>query len=155
MPNIYTDEIGRSFCNAHRKVHCNVCCLSFEELNIHAEIEAGLRRPPTKAEELAKQKVMIERGLAFMMNQDPRTRQGMQENIAYHETELARVKRELKDLLESDQGQLSAVEKALGEELEKAQSMDIDQKALAEAFARLNPGKTHFEVGGIETEQVL
>lgn len=97
---------------------------------------------------------MIERGLAFMMNQDPRTRRSMQENIAYHETELARVKRELKDLLESDQGQLSAVEKALGEELEKAQSMDIDQMALAEALSRLNPGKTHFELGGIETEQV-
>ena len=54
----------------------------------------------------------------------------------------------------SDQGQLPAVEKALGEELEKAQSKDADQRALAEAFARLNPGKTHFEVGGIETEQL-
>lgn len=155
MSDIYTDEIGRMFCKDHRKVHCNICCMSFDIQNKHAEIAAGLRRPPSKAEELANQKVMIERGLAFMANQtNPATRRHMRENVLFHQTELARVERELQDLLNEDEDQLPEYQRAFQEELEKAQSNDVDQRAMAEAFARLNPGKTEFEMGGEETEQI-
>ena len=67
MSDIYADKIGRTYCAAHRKDDCHVCCMSFVETNEMAEIRAGLRKAPSRAEELAKERSMLERGLAFMM----------------------------------------------------------------------------------------
>lgn len=149
---VYSDEIGRCFCEVHRKDHCNICCMSFIEPNIQVEEQAGLRRPSSKVEELAKSKVMLERGLAYMMEQDPQTRRTMQENIDYHESELARVNRELQEL--QSEGDQHTIAKAVAEEVEKGESMDADNRALASAFAKLNPGKTEFHVGGEETQKI-
>ena len=50
--DVYTDEIGRSFCAKHRLAHCDRCMLSFIEVNRHAEERAGLREPRSAEEEL-------------------------------------------------------------------------------------------------------
>lgn len=147
MSDIVVDEIGRTFCKAHRKDQCNICCMSFTLPNEQAEIRAGLRRPKTRAEELAEQKVMLDRGLAFMYQQPPATRQSMQGNIDYHKKELARVEQEMKALMR-EPGQDEQFRKAIVEETDKANATDAENRAMAQAMARENPGQTNLEFGG-------
>ena len=42
MNDIFTDEIGRTFCEKHRRREtCHVCCMSFEPMNRMAEESAA------------------------------------------------------------------------------------------------------------------
>jgi hypothetical protein len=56
-------------------------------MNEMAEVQAGLRKPPSRAEELAEDKIILERGIAFMMQQPPSTRQSMRDNLEFHHKE--------------------------------------------------------------------
>jgi len=48
-----TDDIGRCFCK-HNLDMCNICCQDFRYPNRLAEIDCGMRKPPSEIEELAK-----------------------------------------------------------------------------------------------------
>ena len=94
----YTDEIGRCFCKAHRRDSCHKCCFDFVKMNQMTETQAGLRKPPSKIDELIDEQDMLKRGISFMKQQPPRVQVGMRENLMYHKTELARVKKNIREL---------------------------------------------------------
>lgn len=56
------------------------------------EEQAGLRKPKSNVETLCDQKVMLEKGIAFMLVPG---NSGTPQNLEYHRTELKRVKKEL------------------------------------------------------------
>jgi hypothetical protein len=124
--DIWVDEFGRSFCAAHRREYCHECCLAFDMINRHIEEQAGLRRPPTQVEQLASKKVMLERGIKFMLEQHNKK---FRENLRYHRKELQGVERELEKLRK--QGMQQEIKNALEKENIKARSHDADMGAMA------------------------
>jgi hypothetical protein len=154
MGNVYRDEIGRCYCSAHRRDRCHECCLDFVKSNEMTEAQAGLRKPPSQSEELAEEKVMLERGIAFMMQQPPSTRQEkfMRDNLEYHRKELARVERELKKL--KAKGKNGEIQEAIATQMEQARAQDADLQSLTQAYARKHPGATNMEMGGKETQEL-
>ena len=152
MEDHYNDEIGRCYCSAHRRDSCHECCMDFTMMNEMTEVQAGLRKPKSRAEELAEEKVMLERGIAFMMQQPPSTRQNMQGNLEFHQKELARVGKELKEL--KAKGKSGEIQEAIAAQVEQARAQDADMLSLAQAYAKLHPGATTFEVGGKETQEL-
>lgn len=145
---VYTDEIGRCYCDEHRRERCDECCLAFGPTNRMAEVRAGLSAPPSRAQELAEQKVMIERGIVYVRQNSPDNH----EYIRHHQQMLAEVDRELKDL--ERQGQEVEIAQAMAEEVDKARTQDAELAAMARGFAQMNPGQRHFEVGGPQTQEV-
>jgi hypothetical protein len=118
------------------------------------EAQAGLRKPPSRAEELAEQKVMIERGIAFMMQQSPSTRQGMQDNLEYHHKELARVEKELKALRGKGLRAGGEIKEAIAAQKELARAQDADNQSLTQAYMKKHPGATTMEIGGKESQEL-
>lgn len=121
--------------------------------NRFIEQEVGLRRPPTQAEELASKKVMLERGIKFMLDNLRGGAEGCRENLNDHFLLLQGVESELKKLRRQP-GMQQEIQQALDKENTKARSHDADLYAAAEAMARANPGRTRFEVGGGEAQQI-
>lgn len=151
MSNVFSDEIGRCFCNEHRRAHCNECCLSFTEVNEMTEIQAGLRAPKTRTQELAESKVMLEQSIAFIMEQDPLTEEGMDANLAYNRDQLERVEEEIKKLEKNERDLFSD---ELRTEVEKARAYNADMAALSRGLSELNPGSQQIQMGGLQTQQV-
>jgi hypothetical protein len=153
MGDVYTDEIGRCYCSAHRRDSCHECFLDFVMPNEMVEAQAGLRKPPSRAEELAKEKVMLERGIDYMMKRLPSTQeQSMRDNLDYHQKELARVEKELKKL--RAKGKSEEIQKAITAQVEQGRAQDADLQSLSRAYAKKHPGATTFEVGGKETQEL-
>ena len=152
MKDVWFDDVGRSFCALHRRDFCDECCLSSVEINRYLEEQVGLRRPPTPAETLASEKVMLERGIKFMLMQ--KNRRPCQENLDFHRTELRRVEAELDKLRQQQPGVQHEIQQALDKAYIKAASEDADLHATTAALARMNPGVTELQVGGVEYQRV-
>jgi hypothetical protein len=121
-------------------------------MNEMTEAQAGLRKPPSKVEELAEEKIMLQRGIAFMMQQPPSTRHSMRDNLEYQNKELARVEKELKKL--KAEGKSGEIKEAIAAQVEVARAQDADLQSLTQAYAKKHPGATSFEVGGKETQEL-
>jgi hypothetical protein len=167
------DEIGRYVCSKHKKDRCHICCLDYRDENEIAEIQAGLRKPPSRAQILAKEKVALQRGIKYIMKQPPQQNKhaallkhihvplttsmedllSTRSTLKYHQTELKRVDREIKVF--NEQGGEKEFAEALGAQLEKAQTQDAEIQALTAAFARQNPGESKMENFGGPAHQKL
>lgn len=143
MFKVWNDEFGRCFCDKHRRERCNECCMFFTEPNKMLEEQIGLRKARSKAEELAEEKVILERGIAYMMQGDPRTGASMQENLDY---ELKRVQTELKTIEEN--GKADEINAALQKAYLKARTQDAESAALKRAVKQISRGRTDFQMGG-------
>jgi len=91
-----TDEHERCFCKAHGRVTCHECRLDFSVSNEYAEVAAGLRKKPSRLEELAVDYANLQAGLNFIRQQgdDP----AMRENLQFHIDKLKEVDHEMKQL---------------------------------------------------------
>ena len=67
--DMWFDEVGRSFCKAHRREVCHDCGFVFDFMNRQTEIHAGLRKAPSRAEELARDRVDLQEGIRFIEEQ--------------------------------------------------------------------------------------
>ena len=147
----YTDDIGRCFCSKHHRSTCHECCLAFDLMNKMAEERAGLRKPPTKAENLANELVMLERGIAYMRaNWNP----SMRENMNFHKKELARVQGEMKTYRSQGAKEASELATAVSKRQAKAYADDAEKRAVLQEYQRLNPGKKTMEYGGAATQSL-
>lgn len=150
--NVYTDDIGRCYCNAHRREHCNECMLSFESTNKIVEEQIGLRKPPTNIEVLADKKVMLERSIAFMMDwEDPKTEKE-QLHLKDQTVELERVESALVNFRSEGRG--NEVDIAVDNFRDKAQNLDLDRRALVSAYTRKHPGVTSFVPSNEEAQEL-
>ena len=104
FPPVYTDNIGRSYCQYHGLDNCHQCMVDFTQVNRFAEENAGLRPKPSRADELVEEKSMVQRGIDFILSQDPATQAMMRENLLYHQSELHRIETELAELKGSAAG---------------------------------------------------
>lgn len=137
---MWTDDIGRCFCAAHKRMTCHECCFDFAEMNMMTEIDKGLRKPFSRAQELAKEKVIIDRALAHMRGQEG------SDNYQWHMDSLKKVKKEM-ELLDAGE-----VNEALAKAMQEMTTQDIELRAVADAWAKSNPGQTTMEYGGPETQ---
>ena len=87
MSDIINDDIGRTFCKAHRRETCHECCMSFEPMNRDAEERAGLRKPKTEVEKLAETQAIAEYALRGMERMHPRPPRAVFEQNRKHLSE--------------------------------------------------------------------
>ena len=141
--DMYTDDVGRCFCAKHRKVKCSHCFYDFTIMNEMAEVNAGLRKAPTRMEELCTDKATIEHAMKFMANQGGGGVPAHdQENMEFHRAELARVDAEMAQLKAQGEDPGLGMAKAW----EKIHSQDAERDAVMRAWSQDNPGQTHFEL---------
>jgi hypothetical protein len=147
--DMFVDDLGMCMCTKHRRVRCDDCGFDFTEGNEIMEISLGLRRQPTRCEEVAKEKVMIEEGIRAMREHSSPMHA---ENLAYHLQEMERVDAEMAALNAEGKGaELLAALRAAGE---KAYTQNAERSAVIAAWSRENPGKTHMEWGGAGTQRL-
>jgi MYND finger len=119
--------------------------MCFDDMNEMAEIEKGLRPKRSGLEELAREKVMLERGLkALRRDMEGVSNNWMvRDNLEFHETELKRVDRELKAMVIAGDGTTGKkIGDAIKKEWDKLDAMpnveDIDPIALARCLSRID-----------------
>jgi len=149
LSEVWSDEIGRCYCEQHRRERCHECCLDFTMTNPIMEEQAGLRKPKTNVETLCEQKVTLEKGIAFMLKPG---NPGTKENLDYHRTELKRVTEELEEL--ARQGKEPEIHKAMNKAIDQTRARDAEMDALSAAHAQLHPGSRVMEYGGAETQKL-
>ena len=149
VEDMWVDEIGRCFCKKHKREECHVCCYDFEMMNRQAEINAGLRKPPSEMDKLAEKQTMLLNGIKFMKsNQQPPN----DPNFVMHTNELEQVEKRMAELRVA--GESAALGDAILAAEQKQRSRDIELAAMTEAWAKKNPGKDVFEFGGAETQEI-
>jgi len=147
--NMYTDEIGRCYCEKHRREKCHQCCYDFESMNRQTEIDEGLRKPPSEVETLTEQRGMLIRGIKFMQdNRQPEN----DPNMVFHRTELARIEKRLKEL--QLVGKSNEISEAMRATDLKNRAHDVEMAAVLEAWSKQNPGKTSMEFGGDDHQKI-
>lgn len=142
-----TDDIGRMFCSAHNKDYCHICSVDHCMCNKIMEEQAGLRKPPTAVEEAAKMYAVIVNALNGMERMQPRPSEAVFED---HRRSKSEYETKLQAFAEQGEDVESAIRKAMDEE----KCSSIEMEAMAQAMARLNPGQTQFEMGGVESQKV-
>ena len=156
--DIYNDELGQAFCKKHMRESCHVCGYDFTPLNNMVMIDKGLKKPPSKIEKLSEEKVMIESAIKFMennMRRDPSARELMKEDMDYHLKQLAECEKKIARLLEEGQVTSQDVAKTLQQEQMKEQGKQAELAAVTQAWSQQNPGKSHMQYGGEETQQLF
>jgi hypothetical protein len=148
--NMWTDDIGRCYCKAHRREQCHVCCYDFDMLNRQAEINAGIRKPPSEIETLAEQRGMLLKGIKFM---DDNRQLRDPENYTFHLNELKKVEKRLAEL-KSTGADVGSITSALQAAQLKERARDAEMAAITAAWSKENPGKTTMEFGGPETQKL-
>ncbi len=151
MSDIINDEIGRCFCKAHNREVCHICCMSFDCPNRLAEERAGLRKKRTEVEEAAEEKVTAMFALKGMEEMVPRPNEEVfKMNRKYLKMADEKLKRLEASGKWSPQDIQSAVEKAIDE----SKRTEIERHAMVQALSKQNPGKTKFELGGQESQDI-
>ena len=118
-------------------------------MNRQAEINAGLRKPPSEMDKLAEKQTMLLNGIKFMKsNQQPPN----DPNFVMHTNELEQVEKRMAELRVA--GESAALGDAILAAEQKQRSRDIELAAMTEAWAKKNPGKDVFEFGGAETQEI-
>jgi hypothetical protein len=145
--DIINDEIGRTYCKEHSREVCHICCMSFDIQNRMAEEGAGLRKKKTEVENAAEEKATAMYALRGMEQMVPRPTEAVWEmNREY----LRRADEKLKRFEDAGEDVQSAMRKAI----EETNKMEMEQNALMQGWSKKNPGKTHFEMGGPETQKL-
>jgi hypothetical protein len=137
LPEVWVDEVGRTFCKAHRRSTCNKCCMSFDEMNERAEIAKGLRPQRSAREELLRDKAMLERGLKALLDMNTDDNEMIRDNLKFHERELKRVNRELKATsTEAKPSPVDALETRLDEAEHKVLAANVRLQSLHYQWCR-------------------
>lgn len=119
-------------------------------MNRQAEINAGLRKPPTEVETLTEQQSMLMRGIQFMRsNRQPEN----DPNMIFHLNELKKVESRLAELKST--GKLQEISGAQRSVELKNRAHDAEMAAIANAWSKQNPGKTSMDFGGPETQKLF
>jgi MYND finger len=112
------------------------------------EIEAGLRKPKPKLEEMADQVAMCQRGLSHILGSGDRTFwDSNQKGLKEAEAEIA-------VLLRSGAATQADVDAALSKAREKYAGKDSELRAVYHAWKAENPQKTIMEVGGADSQRL-
>ena len=151
--DMYCDEIGRSFCTAHKREVCHECCYDFTAVNRVAEVGAGLRKPPTRTEELAEEKAILVRGLQFLELHGGESSPDMREETVIHKRELKRVEKELNALVASGEATLVDIMDAVRTKQEEIDGKELEKHAMMQEWRKANPGKSTMVWGGAETQK--
>ena len=150
------DKVGRLFCGRHRRDTCHECCVDYRSMNEQCEIEVGIRKAPSRMQELAEEKLMLVRGMEFMQQQGD-GRGGvppvMKENFKYHQDMLKKVEKEIASLKSESQGQ--EFEAAASKAAQKFANEDAERLAIAQAWKKENPSKHSMSYGGPETQRLF
>lgn len=147
MNPTYKDDIGRMFCDKHRREVCHECCYCFEPMNRDAEERAGLRKKRTEVELAAEEKAMAMFALRGMERMVPRpAAERFQETRKWLQRSEAK--------LEQFKAQGKDVDEAVYRAIEKERNREMQQEALMQGWAEQNPGKSKWEFGGPETQKL-
>ena len=141
----FVDDVGRIYCTPHGRATCHVCCMDFAIMNRMTEVDAGLKKKKSRAEELAEEFVTLTEGIRFM---DRQQHPGMAENRAFHEKELKRVRKEMAALSAAGPAQAPELHSAVQKAQEKAMQKDVEMQAIYAAWKKENPNKEVMEYGG-------
>lgn len=155
MGDLWYDEIGRMFCDIHRREECNQCYVDYSPMNRQVEIDLGMRKPPTEIQTLAEQHTMCVNGIKFLRQNMSHANmsQAMDENLTFHLEHLQKVEKRLEELRSSGANQ--EIIEALRTSQLKAQDKQSEVAAVASAWSKQNPGKTKMEYGGDETQRLF
>lgn len=150
MSDLWYDEIGRMYCNDHRRESCEVCGMECGIMNRMIEVEKGIRKPPSVAEKLAEERVTLRAGIKFMLDNPKLCESG---NMKFHKDRLKVVEEKISSLRASGAGE--DTDRAIRAAEAVQQGRDAERNAVASAWARQNPGKSHMEWGGLETQALF
>jgi tetratricopeptide (TPR) repeat protein len=148
---VYTDDVGRCFCDCHRRVSCHECCLDFTEGNRFVEEDNGLRPKRTAVEDLVEQLFMLQDGIRHMQ---ANWQEFHRPNMEFHQTELKRVNEELQALHTSGEASTSEVSAARQKFGAQYDAKHREMAAMSREWSKQNPGNTTWEFGGEETQQI-
>lgn len=147
LPEITLDKIGRTYCKAHNRETCDVCCMSFDIPNRLIEEEKGLKKKRTDVEKVAGEKASLIYAMKGMEQMIPRPNK---EVWKFHREQLRIVNGKLKRLEEAGEDVASAMEKAI----EEQDRVKLERDAIVQSWSKLNPGKMSFDIGGEETQKI-
>ena len=148
MEETIVDDIGRCFCKKHRREICHDCCMDFEPMNRNAEEDAGLRKKRTDVELAAEEKATALFALKGMERMNPRPNlQIFEENREWLQ--------KAEDKLQALAAEGKDIDEPVRKAIEKERNREIQQQALMQAWAKQNPGKSTFEFGGPETQELF
>jgi len=147
MEDMFTDEIGRCFCDKHRRAQCHECCYDFRDMNEMAEEEAGIRPKKTPAEKAAAEVAVAMSALRGMERMVPRP---SQEIFQMNRQFLKDAQDKLKAIEDSGED----VKEPLRRAMQKEQQQEGEMRGLTQAYAQQNPNSRTFEVGGPETQRL-
>ena len=147
MEETYQDEIGRTYCAKHRRELCHECCFDFSETNRYVEEDRGVRKKRSELEETAKMWAVCVSSLRGMERMVPRPNA---EVFAENRQYLKKYEEELQRFAAAGED----VETAKHRALEKENAAYLEHDAMMQAMASWNPGQTHFEYGGPETQRI-
>lgn len=146
---MWYDEIGRTFCNEHRREQCHECCYDFSMMNRMVEVEVGLRKPPSELETLAEQRTTLMKGIKFLY--DNRV-SADDMNLKFHNDQLKQVEDRIAEIRAG--GESDTISDALRRAEQEAYNRDAELSAIGSAWAKQNPGKSRIELGGSETQKL-
>ena len=143
IAEMWNDEIGRCFCDAHRREKCHECCFDFGFLNRQTEVELGMRKPPTKIEDLAEKHVNLVNDIKLLED----NRKCPNDSIKALEI----LERQLNALRAA--GHSMEVNDALTTAHRKSADDRAEKAAILNAWSKQNPGKATMEYGGPEMQR--
>lgn len=148
MAEVYTDEIGRCFCEAHRRSTCHECSLAFDMVNEMMEQQAGLKKPPSRARQLAEDFMNCQRGLDFIRKNGDTT------FLRDNEDGLREAREGLEALVRSGDASQDEVEAALGAAHAKKEGTEAELRAVYQKWREAHPNETTMSFGGAETQRI-
>jgi len=156
MEETYEDEIGRLFCDKHRREICHECCFDFEPMNRDREEDAGLRAPKTELEIAAEDLVVANSSLQAARKEFGWSNLRPGENPAYdHLMENQVTKQEeWNTYIRDNNVSLLDANAAMRKALEKEHKSKMELEAVKQAWAKENPGKRVMEYGGPDTQRL-
>ena len=151
--DMYCDEFGRSFCTPHKREVCHECCFDFTAVNRIAEESSGLRKPLTRAEELAEEKAYLVTNLRTWELEEITSRSFLPEEYAHAKSRLKAVEQELESLVKSGQATQEEIAEAVHAKREEIDGKELEKQAMVLEWKKANPGKTTMIWGGPETQR--
>lgn len=151
MDDVYTDEIGRCYCEKHRREYCHECGYAFAEMNQMAEVQAGLRKAPSKLEHLAENLTTLRYSLHYMERMGTTRVAGLGD---CYKAELLKLEKEWKKLTSASAGAAREGAEAMVKAKEKIYAQEAERHAMMQGLAAANPGARAIEFGGPQTQKV-
>lgn len=148
FPDITNDEFGRTFCTAHNREVCHMCCMDFSMQNRYTEERVGLKKERAEAEKAAEDVAIGMSALSGMERMQPRPSEEIFEQNRNWVKEALEKLQHLRDAGEE------GVDEALQRAIDKENGKEMEMQGFTQAWSKQNPGKTTIEFGGTETQKL-